>query len=408
MTSLRLNLKSKMLDTSKWNKEEQKTCTRWRQEFQDNISLSAWMYLDSHYERLKMTDQQGSMSFTVHGNKRSQSRELSVACGAYVVDNPEGILLEARFCAHGEMFDYLNAVLDDSTPAPPVSKALLWIEHLKESLAALHEQGFYIGDIKTENMVLCGPQHEPFIIDVDMMHHVPTSIMTLGTHTLAYTPFEVQLFLQSDPKPIFTKPHWIKFRRFVDTAQMYVVFGMILYAAGVPNKWIHAGFELGPGGHPSGPTQYKYLRNTDGWFQVPVEDGPQGMTDEEKEKVDQILATADELLIHAKQYVKANDNTYTDDKLKSMLTTSDPPILTPPGLGQQSPLEASDTCVIKFVPEKHRKLLNIEQLENIHWPRYVIPVHQVWPVVEVSKHRGKKRIKLNFLQGYHQYVRKEL
>lgn len=404
MASHRLNLKPKMPNISMWQDNEKQWVATWVKHVQRKISLSAWIYMCSHYEGMKMTQQQGSMSFTIKAKKRPQPLPLSPACRAYVVEHQEGILLESRFCAHGEMFDYLNEVLEGFKVAPSVSEALQWIEHLKESLAALHEQGFFIGDIKTENMVLCGPRHEPFIIDIDMMHHVPESTLHLGSHTRPYTPIEVQLFLQATPKPIFTKTHWVKFRRFVDTAQIYVVFGMILHAAGVRNKWINAGFEIGADGIATKFTPHQYLHKDDDWFKVPVT-YPQGLSDEEKRKVDQILATADELLIHADEYVKKpHGSEYTDDKLKSMLSTATPPILSAPGLiFHQSPLESSDTCVMKFVPEKYRKLLNVEQFENIHWPRYVIPVHQVWPVKEVSQPALKKpRVR------FHQYVRKGL
>lgn len=404
MASLRLNLKPKMPNISMWQDNEKQWVATWVKHVQRKISLSAWIYMRSHYEGMKMTQQQGSMSFTVKARKRTRPLPLSPACRAYVVEHQEGILLESRFCAHGEMFDYLNEVLEGFKVAPSVSKALQWIEHLKESLAALHEQGFFIGDIKTENMVLCGPLHEPFIIDIDTMHHVPEPTLHLGSHTRPYTPIEVQLFLQATPKPIFTKAHWVKFRRFVDTAQIYVVFGMILHAAGVRNKWINAGFEIGSDGIATKFTPHQYLHKDDDWFKVPVT-YPQGLSDEEKRKVDQILATADELLIHADEYVqRPHGSEYTDDKLKSMLSTATPPILSAPRLiFHQSPLESSDTCVMKFVPEKYRKLLNVEQLENIHWPRYVIPVHQVWPVKEVSQPALKKpRVR------FHQYVRKGL
>jgi len=391
-----------MPDISRWQDNEKQWATRW---IKRKISLSAWMYLYSHYEGMKMTQQQGSMSFTVRAKKRPHPLSLSDACRAYVVEHQEGILLEARFCAHGEMFDYLNDILQGSRPAPSVGEALQWIEHLKESLAALHDQGFYIGDIKTENMVLCGPRHEPFLIDVDMMHHVPTSTLHLGTHTPSYTPIEVQLFLQATPKPIFSKAHWIKFRRFVDTAQIYVVFCMILHAAGVYNKWMDAGFEIGSDGRATKLTSHQYLHKDDDWFKVVGVTYPQGMSDEDKRKVDQILATADDLLTHAKQYVqRPHGSEYTDDSLKLMLRTPTPAILSAPGLiFHQSPLEPSDTCVMKFVPEKHRTLLNVEQLENIHWPRYVIPVHQVWPVRDASQRALKKR-----RVQFHQYVRKGL
>lgn len=405
MASLRLNLKPKMPDISRWQENEKQWVETWVKHAQRNISLSAWMYMCSHYEGMKMTQQQGSMSFTVKAKKRTQPLSLSAACRAYVVEHQEGILLESRFCAHGEMFDYLNEVLQGSKVAPSVSEALQWIEHLKESLAALHDQGFFIGDIKTENMVLCGPLHEPFIIDIDMMHHVPEATLQLGSHTPSYTPIEVQLFLKATPKPIFSPAHWIKFRRFVDTAQIYVVFCMILHAAGVYNKWIDAGFEIGPDGRPTKMTSHQYLHKNDDWFKVAGVVYPPGISDEDRGKVDQILAIADDLLIHAKEYVqRPHGSEYTDDDLKSMLRTSTPSILSAAGLiFHKSPLEPSDTCVMKFVNDEKKVLVNIEQLKNIHWPRYVIPVHQVWPVEEVSQPALKKpRVR------FRQYVRKGL
>lgn len=144
--------------------------------------------------------------------------------------NHVSLLLRSRYCVFGDLERQgLENVRDNFSR---------WANRIYNIMYACHDRGWFHNDIKPANIVICGRQGVPYIVDDDMLHHFDMEEGTrwsIGITTPTITP-ESYVYREFPRGTVVTTQNrglWNASRWYIDTTQFaLVIFWMIDVGSG--------------------------------------------------------------------------------------------------------------------------------------------------------------------------------